>query len=903
MRELPAGLVTFCFVDVEGSTRAFRSDPAGYPAALAAHHQLVQAAFAAADGIIVETEGDGLFAAFGDAAEALAGCLQAQLALAGRDWPTGLRLRSRMGMHCDQAVPVGAGYVALGVHQAARVAAAAHGGQVLCSAAAAQHAGGRLPPGAELYPLGSYRLKDFDAPAPLFELRHPRLPRPFPPPRAPRVVPGSLRQARTSFVGREAELRRLRSLIAEHRLVTVLGPGGVGKTRIAYRLAAELTESIARGAWVVELAAIADPAMVADAVARALPLPALAGGGSARAVLVFLSDAELLLVLDNCEHVLDGVAELADRVLDSAPQVKVLATSRVPLNVTGEVRFGLEPLGLPPDAALGPDLLQADAVRLFAERASAARADFAVDAGNARAVTEICRKLDGLPLALELAGARIATLAPGDLLARLEDRFAVLVTSARGVPERHRTLRATLAWSYDLLGEREQVLLARLAVFAGRFPLSWIEQVCAAPPLEPAQIPDLVDGLVAQSLLVAGEKAGRTEYQLLLAVRDYAAQQLAGRGEAAKLERSRADFLARYLAPRDPIFQFTPRTGEYLAAVAAAADDVRASLAWCLSHDEGARACALIADGYRWWNISGRIEELYPLAQRAIALGPEPSLPLVLTYYALLLGHDSLEADAAARPRAEANAVHRADELARLGTQWRDDMLAIARNLADDNGLALALYCQADYPWAEGNFSKAARLLHEAAAAASRAGSACLAATIRLSEAEIRAEGDSARLAGSLDDVIDQFRAVGDPHGVAMTLAVLAAAELDCGETSRGVRHAAEGLRIACEHAYAEIGWRHLTLLARGAAALSQHELAARLLGTVEAAFERAGGKTGPGQGGAADRDRARSLAAGAIGQDRFGAAYAAGRAMSQMEATAVAVSLAGSDATVRPRR
>jgi predicted ATPase/class 3 adenylate cyclase len=893
MRELPSGLVTFCFIDVEGSTRAFRSDPAGYPGALAAHHELVRTAFAAVGGVIVETEGDGLFAAFGDAPAAVAGCLQAQLDIAAHGWPAGLRLRSRMGMHCDQATPVGDGYVALGVHQAARVAAAAHGGQVLCSAAVAGQAGHGLPDAAELYQLGSFRLKDFDAPAPLFELRHPGLAGPFPPPRAPRVVPGNLRLARTSFVGREDELTHLADLVAKHRLVTILGPGGVGKTRIAFRLAAELTESFAQGAWVVELAAVADPGLVADAVARALPLPAASAGSPAAALVAFLAERELLLVLDNCEHVLAGAADLADRVLDGAPGVTMLATSRVPLDVLGEVRFGLQPLGLPSAGAETQDLLDYDAIRLFVERARAARPRFGIDAGNASAITEICRRLDGLPLALELAGARVATLVPGDLLARLEDRFSVLATSARGMPERHRTLEATLAWSYDLLGEADRILLTRLAIFAGRFPLDWIEQVCAIPPLASAQIPDLMDGLVAQSVVAAAETAGRTEYELLITIREYAAQRLADRGETAELERSRADFLARRLAQRDPIFQFTERTDAYLAAVAAAADDVRASLTWCLAHGEGARACALIAAGCRWWNITGRIAELFPLARQAVALGSTPSFDKVMTYYAMLLGLDVLEVEAAAKAAADPRARRRVGELAAVGVQERDDMLALARRLGDDNGLALALYCQADIPWAKGEFAEAARLFREAAAAASRAGSGSLAATIGRSEAEVLAEGDSARLARSLDDVIGEFRAAGDPQGVAVTLVVLAAAELDCGEVGRGVVHAAEGLRIAREHGYAEIGWRHLTLLAWAAAALGRPEQAARLLGAVEAALDRVGGKTGVGQGSAADRERVHALTAKTMGPDRLAALHAEGRALTEDHAAALALALA----------
>jgi predicted ATPase/class 3 adenylate cyclase len=874
-RELPSGEVTFCFVDVAGSTRAFQADPQRYPAALAAHHGLVTGAFADAGGVIVETEGDGLFAAFSDPAAALAGCLAAQFAIAGHDWTPGLELRSRMGLHTDIALPVGNGYVALGVHQAARVAAAAHGGQVLCSAAVASRAVGRLPPGVSLAELGSFRLKDFDQPAVLFELRQPQLSGGFPPPRAPRVVPGNLRLSRTSFVGRDGEIGELVMLLRESRLVTILGPGGVGKTRLGYRLAGELTGRFADGAWVVELAGIAVPGLVTDAVARVLPLPSFAGGSPAEAVFGFLATRSMLLMLDNCEHVLTGAAELADRLLDTAPGVTILATSRVPLGVTGEARFLLGPLSLPGENAAMADLVGSEAVRLFVERAKAVRPRFALEAANAPAVSAICRSLDGLPLALELAAARVAAVSPGDLLARLNDRFAVLASSARGIPERHRTLEATIAWSYELLGGLEQVLLSRLSVFAASFSLDWAEEVCSFPPLAASQILVLMDTLVTESLVVAEQVSGRTEYALLQTVRQYAARRLAKRGEAEDLQRLRADLLARGLAGEDPIFQFTSRTDQYLAAVAAAADDVRASLAWCLDSGEGNRACALIATVYRWWNVTGRIEELVPLARQAVALPGRPSFARVLTYYALLLG---LDADLAAnRPEAE---------------QMASDMMELASQLGDDNALALALYCLADYPWADGDYAAAARLYGQAGEAARRAGSNSLAAAIARSEAEVRAVGDSERLARSLGRVIAEYRRMGDPFGLAQTLAVVAGSELDSGQPWRAVAAAAEGLQVADEHRYAEVGWRHRTLLARAAAALGQPELAARLLGAVEASLARVGGTVGTGQGGPADRDCARALAIEVLGQERFAELHEAGQRLDDKESAMLAQSL-----------
>ena len=655
-----------------------------------------------------------------------------------------------------------------------------------------------------------------DAPRPSLDaqLSDPR--RQFPAQHPPQLPPSNLRLPRTSFVGRETQLAQLKAVFEQNRLVTILGPGGVGKTRTAYRVAADLRESFNHGVWVVELAPIADSNLVADATASVLPLPELVASDSIEVVLTFLADKELLLILDNCEQVLAGVAELADRLMDDAPQVTVLATSRVPLDVIGEVRFLLEPLALPePDAAID-ELLSAEAIRLFVDRARAVKAGFVLNAENARAVTMICQRLDGLPLALELAGARVATMAPGDLLDRLDKCLTELRSDARGLPERHRTLQSTIAWSYGLLSEAEQALLARLAIFAGRFPRLWAEQVCAFPPLTVRQVSDGLDSATAKSLLVATEHLGRTEYQFLLTVHEYAASRLDERGETSVLELRRADFLARHLASPDPLFQFTADTRTHLAEVAAASDDLRASLVWSLEHDEAARACALVEVGCRLWNVTGRIEELYPFAMRAIALSSEPSFALLMTYYAALLGLDVKQSEASARTLARPTAVRATEELAEVAKDVRGRMVAVATELGDPEGVALALYCQADLPWSQGNFAEAARLYHEAADTAIRANSRSLAATIRRSEAEVVAEGDDSQLAASLDGVIDEFRAVDDPQGLAVTLAVLAGAELGSGAAGSAASHAAEGLDIARKHGYYEIRWRHLTLLASG---------------------------------------------------------------------------------------
>jgi predicted ATPase len=692
-----------------------------------------------------------------------------------------------------------------------------------------------------------------------------------------------LRPSRTSFVGRQSELAELRNLIQHTRLLTILGPGGVGKTRVAYRLAEELSDEFHDGIYGVELAPVTGSPLVFDAVKRALPI----GDSSEEpldAALAFLAHREALLVLDNCEHVLHGAADFADRILDESTSTVVLATSRAPLGVVGEILFALEPFTVPNDEAALADSVGSDAVELFSERARGVRRGFIVDESNVAAVVEICRRLDGLPLAIELAGARIATMAPGELLTDLTQHLTKLGSNARGLPERHRTMESMIAWSFGLLSEAEQVLIARLSVFVGSFPRSWAEVVCGFTPLCVGETFGCIETLATQSLLGISGDSNVERYELLVSVREFAAQQLERFGESIETQRRLADFLATHLKPRDRLFQFTSDTTGYLAEVAVAANDIRSSLQWCLEHGEAQRACSLIAIGFRWWNVTGRIKELLPLALRAIAFDQSPSFDLVMTYYAALLALDIVETE------------HTANEELPSGEQLRCDMISVAWANGDDEAKALALYCKADLPWAAGEFTEAARVLNEAADLALNVSNESLAATIRRSEAEALSEGDDSRLASLLDPVLDQFRRAGDPMGTSVTLAVLAVAELGLGRTVAASRHIAEGLAMATEHGYTEIRWRHLTLAAWTSAAMGSPAIAARLLGSVEFAVTKAGGAVGRGQGNAADYIRIANAARAQLGDDEYAEAHEAGTRMQEAQADELARSLVPQD-------
>jgi class 3 adenylate cyclase len=459
---LPTGTVTFLFTDLEGSTRLLEAHPLAYREAVHRHHDLLQQAVEGHGGVVFETVGDAVYAAFERPTDAVAAALAAQAALLAVPWGETGPLRVRMGVHLGEVERRGAHYFGAPLYRCARLTATAHGGQVVLSAAVTEIVRDALPPGAALRDLGAHRLKDLARPERVTQLLHPDLPAAFPPLRSLDALPHNLPRQATPFVGREAELAAVAGRLRQPGvpLLTLTGPGGTGKTRLALQAAAEVLDAAgpdgARsggpfpdGAWLVELAPLADPGLVPAAVAQALGVREATGRPPEAALRDHLRDRRLLLVLDNCEHLLPGAAPAVAALLGAGPGVTVLATSREPLRVAGEHEHPVPPLALPPrpDPARPPDpaaLSHYEAVALFIERAVAARPDFAVTNATAPAVAELCHRLDGLPLAIELAAARVKVLAPPALLARLDRRLGVLTGGRRDAPARQQTLRATL---------------------------------------------------------------------------------------------------------------------------------------------------------------------------------------------------------------------------------------------------------------------------------------------------------------------------------------------------------------------------------------------------------------------------------------------------------------------------
>lgn len=530
---LPSGVVTFVMTDIEGSTRLFRELGERYPSVLATHNALLRDAFSRHGGVEVNTEGDSLLVAFANPVDAVAGALDGQLSLAEADWPEGFEVRVRMGVHTGEAIPVGHDYVSLTLHQAARISAGAHGGQVLASEATATSVSEQLASFVQFVPLGAFQLRGFPAPERLYQVQHPRLQHEFPPVRAVGVLAHNLPFFRSSFVGRAEERDGLAAILHTTGVVTIVGAGGVGKTRLAIQVAFDVLDRFEDGAWLVDLAPLGDPSSIPTAVASAMGIGEVRGRNLRDVVVEVLGSKSALLILDNCEHLLEAVAAFAELVSQRCPAMVVLSTSREPLDIEGEVTWWLDPLAtVDPKTVTGvPDIATSDAVRLFIERARSVQPGFQLTDANAGQVASVVSHLNGIPLAVELAAATLGERSLDSLVAGLADRFSLLVRGRRTAPIRHRTLRAAIEWSLDLLTPVERLLFDRLSVFAGGGTMAAAAEVCSGGSVNQEQVPELLGRLVRASLLsLAPETVDR--WTILESIRQLGTLELKDRGEA-----------------------------------------------------------------------------------------------------------------------------------------------------------------------------------------------------------------------------------------------------------------------------------------------------------------------------------------------------------------------------------
>jgi predicted ATPase/class 3 adenylate cyclase len=616
MADLPTGTVTFVFTDIEGSTRLLERLGDRYGEALEEHRVLIRTAAERAGGRVVDAQGDATFLVFRSPDEAVSAAVDIQQRLAEGAFPVSVRI----GIHTGEGFVRGSGYVGLDVHRAARVMAAAHGGQILVSGTAADLVREGLIPGTSLRSLGEHLLRDLARPEHLFQLEVEGLPNSFPPPRTEENRASNLPEQLTSFVGRDRELEAVRQALAGTRLLTLIGPGGTGKTRLALELAATVGNSFPGGARFVPLAALREPAEVPAAIAEVFHLPE--GPGDRRApmerVVEHLRPRELLLVLDNFEQVL-GAATAVAELLREAPRVTIVVTSRAALQVSGERQYPVPTLRLPSAEEVSDldALARSEAVTLFLDRAIAVRPDLALTADNAATVAEICARLDGLPLALELAAAQLRIFNPDELLARLSDRFEILAHGPRDLPARQRALRDTIAWSHDLLSSSDRRLFARLSVFSDGGRLEEIESVCE--PLGSERAVRALTSLVDQSLVsVVGGPSG-SRFGMLETIREFADDRLRSAGEREDVRLRHATTFLQLAETAAP--ELTLRQGRrWLDRLEPEHANLRAALEWSIAGSHADLALRFVASLWRFWQISGRLNEGQSWADRALAL-------------------------------------------------------------------------------------------------------------------------------------------------------------------------------------------------------------------------------------------------------------------------------------------
>ncbi|MBI2299802.1 MAG: tetratricopeptide repeat protein, partial [Armatimonadetes bacterium] len=784
---------------------------------IADHDQLLRDIVETHHGHVFKLIGDACCAAFAAPRDAVAAALAGQLALLEADWPAGLRPSVRMGVHCGPVTAREGDYWGPALNRLSRILHAAHGGQILLSGPVVALVEGNLPPDCDLVSLGEHRLRDLERPIAISQLLHPCLPTGFPPVRSLQHIRHNLPLQVSAFIGREGELRELRARLGDHRLVTITGVGGCGKTRLAIQLAAELASAETDGAWLVELAALTDPALVTQTVAAELDVRPPPGGSFLDALLDHLRDRRLLLVMDNCEHLLDAASELAETILQHCSDVVIVATSREPLGVGGEVVYRLRSLGLPGAEDDVRALASAEAVRLFVERAAAAASGFDLRPHNAAAVAEICRRLDGLPLAIELAAARVRSMAPERIAGRLDERFKLLTGGSRTAMPRHRTLQGAVDWSYDLLHADEQRVLLALSVFYGGWTLEAAERVCG-DGLERWELLDLFTSLVDKSLVIYDEEADRS--RLLETVRQYAAERLAADAAAVR-DRHLAWFgglVAEGFAARRG-----PHEAEWAQRLEADQENLRAALDWCAAApSRAADGLRLAGQLYWFWDHHGYWQEGRRQLEGALAAMPDAATPeraLALQGAGLLTMHlGDLEAaerwdlaamaawerlgDRASYCRVQHNLGRVAQRREDLTTASRliAECVAEQRRLGDLDGLPISLQSLGNLRSVEGDQAGAAELLEEALlllhARDDGAGIAyCLSSLGNVAQRR----GDLAAARRLHEQSLTIQRELGDRRGLMFALANLGAALRAEGDNHAARDRYEEGLRIAAQ--------------------------------------------------------------------------------------------------------
>ncbi len=925
MSGLPSGTVTLLFTDIEGSTRLLLRLGAAYPAALDEHRRLLFGAIQSAGGRVLDTQGDACFASFGRASEAVVAAAATQRALAAHRWPDGVRVRVRLGIHTGEPTVTATGYAGLDVHRAARICSAGHGGQVLMSSTSADLVGTTLSPDLSLTELGSYRFKDFSFAERVYQLNMAGLPTSFPPPRSLDVSHRLPTQYRT-LIGRDRELADCRRLLLdpETRLLTLTGAGGSGKTRLAVALADGAQQAFEDGVCFVSLASVTDARQVPSSVAQALGVRDVLTQQPRDLVVDVLSGREQLLILDNFEQILDAATFVAD-VLAACPRVRVLATSREPLHLTGEREYSVAPLELPATSLHSArQIYELAAPRLFVERAVEAKRDFVATDADAEVIAEICRRLDGLPLAIELAAARIRFLSPSALLGRLGHSLAVLTGGPRDLPARQQTLRAAIAWSHDLLDERDRTVFRRASVFVDTWSLEAGEAICSLDD-DPLATLDALSSLVDKSLLRREESAdGDARLRMLATIREFARGQLEASGELASIQRRHADHYLSVAEEAAPHLAVDANQLAWIERLDAERTNVAIAFSWSQGDtDDAARVdigLRLSAALWHYWAVRSNAAEAQTRIAAILALaahGPASSARGQALHGASILARDLSDYDATERllreSLASARALHEpqqiADVLNNLG--WlavlRGDSagarallhesLALFQRLGDVHWKAVVLTRLGYVAFMEGDVLQAQRMGAEGATVARVMGDPAVLsnALVYLGLAQ-QYGGDLEQSRRCYEECLTLARPLGDRHLIAMALNMLgqlAVTQKSLDEASRLLREAVLLAR--------EVGnVRRLSFLLAAVATLANARGDAEFAVRLDAASQSAAQSVGTVRAQAARANSERMVAAARahLGATAADAAHDAGRQLSVEQAVSAALTWLGEDAS-----
>ena len=910
-QSLPTGTVTFLFTDIEGSTTLWETFPEAMKAALAQHDAILREAVETNNGRVLQTTGDGLHAVFHTADHGVAATLAAQHALGTHPWdqikPQGIRVR--MGLHTGEAELRQGDYYGNALNRAARIMAAGHGGQVLLSGVTAELVRRQLSTEVSLIDLGEHHLKGLLHAEHIYQVCAPDLPREFPALNSLSAPTHNLPAQMTTFIGRQRELKETQDQLESARLLTLIGPGGTGKTRLALQIGAGQLDRFKDGVWFVELAPIVDPAFIVSTIADVFGVREAQGAPLISLVSDYLRAKEVLLVLDNCEHLVEASARVADQLLRACPKLKIIASSREALSVGGETVYRVPSLSLPERSS--GDLLEYEATRLFIERATKAEPRFRATPENAAAITQICERLDGIPLAIELAAARVKLLTPEQIAARLDDRFKLLTGGSRTALPRQQTLRALIDWSYQSLNELEQRALRRLAVFSGGWSIEGAEAVVAED--------DALDGLlglVNKSLINVTERSGASRYRFLETIRQYAMEKLLESDEATDTRNGHLDYVLSLPLPDEPGL-FGAQSVTWLDRMEEEHDNLRAALEWAASHDLSKAIKLALVLGDFWlsrdynteaeaWcqTILSRSETLTDLA------AARARVYAVLAQAAIFMGDHSI-----ARPAAEAGlvlaqqagdvtALVRLYALMGLAGMYLGEFAAaraavhsgevLAREIGLNGELAmiLVLTTQINF-FAGGDMDETRAFAAEAEALAARGGSQW--SNVMLGFAFARLTG----LLGNLDKARVLFKQSADAAQRTGNLRVVYSCHSELAHMLRrhGEIDEALGLYLQVLPKWKDLGHRsavahELECIAFILVQKDRPEPALTLLGAAEALrAEVASSMTVPER---AEYDQVISVLRTQVDENKFGQLWEAGRSMDNEAAVAYALECAG---------